>query len=330
MHNVAKATCKETNVQSIITDAASLVRHLKKTGLNYKNNIRVKSYCSTRWNTVYTMLNSIVENYQSIYTSLEQRQSSGKRKYRNSLERIERLKKSTLIKIVKFLKPFKEWTDEIEGDKNVTLFQVWPTFIKLNEHLRMLFDEEQEDDNDFQLIEAMKSFGRKYVSEISDDITPKVVHRMATVLHPGMRKLRRMNPDERDDIYEKIDTIVRDGESTRVQTKSPKITKNFLDDFIDLEDSFTEETAYSNEFSKYLQQKISNEELSDLCKWWFQNRATYPNLYKLFLRISCIPSSSAPSERTFSISGAVITDRRSSLLPKSVKNQMLCRNLYRV
>lgn len=105
-----------------------------------------------------------------------------------------------------FLKPFKDWTDHLKGDKNVTTVHVWPTFIKLNQHLRMSSDEDYEEfdlDADFQLIEAMKTIGLNYVTRILDDLTPTLEERMAMVLHPRMKRLQKMAMYERDEIYKK-------------------------------------------------------------------------------------------------------------------------------
>lgn len=132
--------CADSRMKSIIYDATRLVKYSKRTGLNFKHRIVVKSYCKTRWSTVYMMLQSIVNSYGVIFDTLARRQNSDKREHRNCFDRIECLKKSTLLKIVEFLKPFKEWTDRIEGDTRITLHHVWSIFIQMNDHLQMPTD----------------------------------------------------------------------------------------------------------------------------------------------------------------------------------------------
>lgn len=326
--NVTKEMCTEGRVAEIISNADHLIKYVKKSGLNSKDGISVKTKCPTRFNTVYISLGSIVNSWEAMYRCLEKRQASGNPRFKNCLSKIECLKKSTLMKIVAFLKPFKEWTDSIEGDKDVTIVHVWPTFVKLNQHLRMTISDEFEDDPDFQLIEEMKTIGRNYITRIINDITPRTEERMAMVLHPRMKRLQKMAPYERDQIYKKIDEIVNDGVSEAEPIKQTnEIATTFLDEFIDSDESMVD-TTYSNEFQKYLNHQVAAENF-DLRKWWFQNKSQYPNLFKMFLKLSCIPASSAPSERTFSTAGLIITDRRSQLLPKSVENLIICRNLYR-
>lgn len=60
LNNIVQAMCKDPAVAIIIKDAKSLVTYIKKTQLN----IVVQSYCETRWNTVYGMLQSILNSYK--------------------------------------------------------------------------------------------------------------------------------------------------------------------------------------------------------------------------------------------------------------------------
>lgn len=244
------------------------------------------------------------------------------------------------MKVVELLKPFKSWTDRVEADKEVTIDRVWPTLIQMEDYLKAATnnDPELENDEDFKMIEGMKALGREYISYIRSDINPTENQKMAVVLNPTMKKTSKLSAVVLDNIYDQIDQIVR--RSTESNTSSNAVEKrvqkkntntNSLDEFMntDSDDDSTESSVYSPELTAYLKDRISNRSTFDLRSWWFQNRERYPTLFKIFLRISAIPASSAPSDRTFSTSGSVITERRSSLLPKSVENIMLVRNLYR-
>jgi len=50
--------------------------------------------------------------------------------------------------------------------------------------------------------------------------------------------------------------------------------------------------------------------------WWGEKEKDYPNLSRVALRQLCIPASSAPSERLFSIAGITIANDRSRMLPE--------------
>lgn len=203
----------------------------------------------------------------------------------------------------------------------------------MNNHLRISIDieEEFEYDEDFQLIEFMKAIGRDYIRKNLADFTPTNEQCMAVVLHPKMKQLRRMNSNERECAYALVDLFVVENSTSNVRALQQTAKKSEISSLADFEDADEEETAtiYTPEFTKFLNEKLPVENGAfDLMRWWFYNRERYPTLFRLFLKISSIPASSAPAERTFSIAGAIVTDRRSSLLPKSVGNIILCRNMY--
>lgn len=203
----------------------------------------------------------------------------------------------------------------------------------MNDHLGISIDieDEFENDEDLQLIEAMKALGRDYIRKNSADFAPTNEQCMAVVLHPKMKQLRRMNSNQRDCAYALVDHYVAENGTTNMGELQQTSRKSEISSLADFEDAHEEEavTIYTPEFTKYLNERLPTENAAfDLRRWWFSNRERYPTLFNLFLRISSIPASSAPAERTFSIAGAIVTDRRSSLLPKSVGNIILCRNMY--
>lgn len=89
-------------------------------------------------------------------------------------------------------------------------------------------------------------------------------------------------------------------------------------------------TDFSDEFNRYLNAKIppQNPYEFDLLGWRFGNRHTFPNVFRLFLEIAGFSASSSSSERAFSETGIIITARRSSLLPQTVSDLVLARNVF--
>lgn len=339
LNNVVEKICNDSEVKNIISDAAKLVRYIKKAGLNYRFSLSLKSYCDTRWSTVYNMLQSIVSNFDTIYKVLEQRQSQDRR-YNDGLKYIETLHKSTLIEITNLLHPFKVWTDFIEADLSVTIHKVWPIYNKANEHLKINCenDEAINQSKNFIIVEGMKACGREYIRQIEGDFKPTMEQLMAIALHPRFKKLKKMDSDTREKVYEYLSTLIANSpqQSGNDVIKRRKKTNNLFDDFADSDDNDSDQhpNQYSKELNEYLNTVSPEEDLRNdensiaLLKWWFNHQFVFPQLFKIFMRISSIPASSAPSERCFSITGQIITDRRSCLLPKNVSNIMMCRNLY--
>lgn len=60
--------------------------------------------------------------------------------------------------------------------------------------------------------------------------------------------------------------------------------------------------------------------LSDPLQWWSQKTSKYPILSHLAKKILCIPATSAPVERLFSVAGLTIANDRARLLPENAED----------
>jgi hypothetical protein len=70
------------------------------------------------------------------------------------------------------------------------------------------------------------------------------------------------------------------------------------------------------EINQYLKDPTPRK---SLLKYWHKKQINYPILSQLARSIFCIPATSSPSERAFSLSGLLITSVRSCLKETSVK-----------
>lgn len=95
---------------------------------------------------------------------------------------------------------------------------------------------------------------------------------------------------------------------------------NFLESFMSFDDG---DITPSSEITRYIHQPIACG--VDVEKWWFDHSTIFPKLFKLFLKLSCVPATTASSERTFSTGGNIITDKRSLILPDNVNNLIVAR-----
>ena len=54
----------------------------------------------------------------------------------------------------------------------------------------------------------------------------------------------------------------------------------------------------------------------DIVKFWMEHKSLFPRLHIFFLKICCVPATSAASEREFSAAGFILNNRRTSLTLK--------------
>lgn len=71
-----------------------------------------------------------------------------------------------------------------------------------------------------------------------------------------------------------------------------------------------------------------NEEVADVLLFWKSNEFTYPTLAKLAKVVLAKPATSAKSESSFSVAGALITSRRSAIHPLRAEKTLFIHDNY--
>lgn len=316
--------CATKDVKSIIDKVSSLVTYIRLSGLGNECKPQLKKFVETRWNTVCDMLESVSLNYALIGKKLLEKEVADGRS--NVMQKLTCITKTDLDNISEFLRKFKLWTNQLESDLQPNLWMVWPIFVSLNKYLA-------DRDSDTFLIQEMKKIGREYVSSNMPDIQPKLVHQIGTVLHPMLKNIAMASSSEKDQIYGEIDREIRKFPPLEpLQCENQTQESDILDEFMGSYESQDGNnlTDYTEELRNYLALKIppSNPYEFNLLDWWFENRHTYRNLFRLFISKAGICASSASAERSFSTTGIIIEARRSCLLPDTVQNLVLARNKY--
>lgn len=97
----------------------------------------------------------------------------------------------------------------------------------MNDHLRISIDieDEFENDEDLQLIEAMKALGRDYIRKNSAHFAPT------------NEQLRRMNSNQRDCAYALIDLYVAENGTTNMGEVQQTSRKSEISSLADFEDA---------------------------------------------------------------------------------------------
>ena len=66
----------------------------------------------------------------------------------------------------------------------------------------------------------------------------------------------------------------------------------------------------------------------DILSWWKLNEKTFPILSKIAKDYLAIQSTSVPSERSFSMSGLIVTKLRNQLNPETLKQLQCFKSWY--
>lgn len=268
-----------------------------------KNKLKsqLKSYVPTRLNTVCDMLDSLIRNFDDVEKVLREQRES---------HRLNDVIILDVEDIFKLLKPFREWSNRTETSKTPSLHYVLPALKSIQSML-------QPSSFDTDIISEMKKIGIKYLEErfkLHD------YHFMASFLNPNMKSLRFASEDEKNKVKVVLKRMLdeipteenNENHNTRANPSSSSLSLYYDD-----------ESSERDEFENYRSARINISDDIDISEWWFAHRKTYPKLTKVALFIHSIQASSTSSERLFSLSGNIISDKRSNLDPDTIEDLVI-------
>ena len=76
------------------------------------------------------------------------------------------------------------------------------------------------------------------------------------------------------------------------------------------------------ELKQYIDEESPAVDDISALKWWKEHHSRFPTIAKLAMKLLCIPATSTPSKRLFSMAGYVINSKRACLDADNVN--MLC------
>lgn len=280
--------------------ATAIVKYFKSSG-NNKFGISLKSNVSTRWNSVFYMIDSILTNYAELSRIL--------RTKRLHLDDLAAIPHETLTSLRNFLRKFADASTEIEGSKYPTLHLVNPWYQQLLQHMSSNI-------NDSVFIAGLKKIGHEYwVGTVSLYVTYH--HDIATFLHPLMKGLKAHTPARREATHDKITSMLERFGSRNIRrnvNSTAHQASSAMQMFMDNDDD-----AQESELDEYKNMKVKT--MTTLLEWWEDKKPIFPNLYKIARYIHSIPGSSASAERIFSKAGKICSVRpnmRSQLMDEIV------------
>lgn len=201
-NNVVDKMLGGVELKKIVSNASNLVKYVKKSNIASQLTSKLKGHVETRWNSVYDMLISIIENYQELHHILETKQETSSRNS-NVLDKLTCLSVHDMKAVCSVLVFFKNVSTAVEGDKYVTLHNYW---VVLREMKKTLLPNRSDPD----LVKSMKSAGLDYIerSERAGHFLPTFRQKMAMFLHPQMKGLNCASIDERKEIHEHVKSLI--------------------------------------------------------------------------------------------------------------------------
>lgn len=280
------------------------------TGYNNELKTSLKSSVSTRFNSNLMMVDSIIENWEPLNFILERE---------NETSRLDNIDMAVLNELKLFLMPFKHWSDYTESSRKPSLFVVWIAIDSIIKHCAVK-------DTDEHLTTMMKS---KALCYIEKSFELHSLHRISTFLHPNFKNLRfasenlhrRTITEIREMLrsYSQTDFEVISQTNRRLSSSSTSTVESELSNYFN-------EIVDEDEIDRYIKLVFFSEIQTDPAIWWNDRKNDFPNLSRLAIAIHGIPASSTPSERSFSASGAIITDRRTNINPEAVEDLLIIRS----
>ncbi|XP_035984201.1 zinc finger BED domain-containing protein 1-like isoform X1 [Fundulus heteroclitus] len=237
----------------------------------------------------------------------------------------------------KALGPLFEFIDALSGEKYVTVSFLKPVLHLFNNEIL------SQKDGDTELSKAIKEGILKYLNEKYDDCTTNNLLDMATFVDPRFKtaymKEERVEFIKMRAAAELVDMATPAPENAETATFiSPpaaednpdlpyptKKTKKSLGSYFKKAPAAGQGTSRSQssrasielELSMYLQTPGPDSEADPLV-WWKQHELNFPLVARLAKKYLCIPATSSSSERAFSVSGNIVTCKRSCLKPNTV------------
>jgi len=166
-------------ISQLISVCKDLVTIAKRTKVNNLLDKTLKQCVITRWNSVLTTLQSVVENIAQL-RSIASEPGSNK----NILRLVCDVNEALLAQVIEVLKPFDTATRVLSADKTPTMHLVLPTKFQLQRHLSPLGTD----------TEIIRQFKRHLAAHLETYFKISDIHAVASMLDPRLKSKHDLIP----------------------------------------------------------------------------------------------------------------------------------------
>nr|AAC37217.1 transposase [Musca domestica] len=336
LSNVLENSFEETPELNVpILACKNIVKYFKKANLQHRLRSSLKSECPTRWNSTYTMLRSILDNWESVIQILSEA---------GETQRIVHINKSIIQTMVNILDGFERIFKELQTCSSPSLCFVVPSILKVKEicspdvgdvadiaklkvniikNVRIIWEENLSiwHYTAFFFYPPALHMQQEKVAQIKEFCLSKMedlelINRMSSFNELSATQLNQSDSNS----HNSIDLTSHSKDISTTSFFFPQLTQN---------NSREPPVCPSDEFEFYRKEIVILSEDFKVMEWWNLNSKKYPKLSKLALSLLSIPASSAASERTFSLAGNIITEKRNRIGQQTVDSLLFLNSFYK-
>ncbi|XP_051778436.1 E3 SUMO-protein ligase ZBED1-like [Erpetoichthys calabaricus] len=286
--------------------------------------LKLKQECITRWNSTFHMLKRILESKDAVISTLAVISAPVDPL---SQEEWEVLQETCMV-----LEPFEQVTVEISADSYVTASKM----LILCKGLQRVTTEHQTRVTTGKVAELVAalcaSMDRKFHRIEYNSILSET-----TMLDPRFKRLAFNENRAADEALQRISAAAKyfqpapmpvgqEGEKgTEDEQEEPQASAvwRFFEERAtgpgDTQKRRNPSADAIPEVRSYLEKPLFQRS-ADLLSWWETKASVYPRLTHVMAQRLCIVATSVPSERIFSKTGQIITDRRNSINPSKLRH----------
>lgn len=360
---VVEKAFNEEHFQAYLQKVSAIVGHFKH---SYKATNALKdaqklhnlpdhsliSYCVTRWNSAYTMIERLLEQKQAVESVLLNPEFTTTAMCKKLL--LSNLEWNYLRDLIRILKPFEVATKIMSSQSESTSGMVRPLIHSIIDKFLTL-----DDSDDPPKIQSLKEVFRdeleaRFLEENCDSVSAlacfldprysytiyfyvnneiilknRIIKFIYVLIYCRYKNMADETQEFRESVQSKILEIMA---KENFEETPGAVTKNKdLDYLFNCEafsQSFERMASFESENPNYLDD-VNEREIDSFkmepniplgdnpLHWWHSKRHKYPKLASLARRYLGVPASSTPSERAFSTAGNIISSKRNCLLPEN-------------
>jgi hypothetical protein len=290
-----------------------------------------KNPCDTRWNAQFDSMVSILALKMPIIHLCEENDAW-------SSKALDRSQWKLLEGAVHVLKSLKETTKVFEAEKTPTINRVIERIYTNQMELTEFIENPENNRNEVTFARELKRNLEKRFPNLGMDLS---LRRMANFLDPSFKGLHLSVKNLLDDTKTEIETEAKKFDCQDVENEETEVADNsaILSPTSKLRKQLRTATEVHHrrrrskvrmEIEKYETFSTPGKDV-DILLWWKVHEAVLPLLSKLARRVLAIPSSSAKSERVFSVGGNLVTVKRGRLAASKVEDLIVIKeNLEKV